>query len=260
MECVRGVPITVYKQQQTPKLPELLEKFCRACSAIDYANELRIIHCDLKPQHILIDGDGQLHVIDFGLARLLDPSLPRDVRRFFEGTPAYMSPEQVTDKFGKIGPGADVYALGIILFELLAGRRPYEVPSWPPDAIQNAILDAAPTKLGELDRRFRGKLEDIVSKAIQREPKERYTSVNALEVALRRYLHETGDPISSRPDETVIPSAGSKLFDAFLSYNSEDRLTVREMAERLRAWDCDCTWRNGSRPPAESSARSWPKC
>ena len=197
MEYVRGDPITVYQKERTLELPELLEKFCQACGAIDHANTLRVIHCDLKPQHIVINTEGFPRVLDFGIARLFDPSLPREAQLMVAGTPATMSPEQVTDELGRIGPWTDVYALGIILYELLAGRRPYEVPVGPLEAILRAIVNAEPTPLGELDSDYRGKLEDIVSKAIRKDPQERYQSVNALEGALRGYL----DGITKRREQ-----------------------------------------------------------
>ena len=128
MEYLHGEPITVYRKEHNPGLRELLDKFCRACDAIHYANTLRVIHCDLKPQHILIDAEGFPRVLDFGLAKLFDPSIRREAPAALAGTPAYMSPEQAAGEIDEIGPWTDVYALGIILFELLAGRRPYEVP------------------------------------------------------------------------------------------------------------------------------------
>ena len=152
MEYVHGVPISVYKTEQTPDLPELLEKFCQACDAIDDANTLQVIHCDLKPLHILIDSNGLPRVLDFGLARLLDPSVPREARPLLAGTPAYMSPEQVTDEFGEIGPWTDVYALGIILFELLAGRRPYDVPRGPLAAISKCNPRSDASQARRLER------------------------------------------------------------------------------------------------------------
>jgi tetratricopeptide (TPR) repeat protein len=188
MEYVRGARITVYQKEEAPELPELLNKFLQACAAVRYAHSLGIFHCDLKPEHILIDANGFPRVLDFGLARLLDPSLEREEQLFVAGSPPYMSPEQVNDEFGEIGPGTDVYALGIILFELLAGQRPYEVPAGIGEATRSAICGAKPARLAELNSSYQGDLEDIVACALQKNPRDRYKSVKDLEDALRSYL------------------------------------------------------------------------
>jgi serine/threonine protein kinase/Tfp pilus assembly protein PilF len=208
MEYVPGVPITIYKKEKAPELPTLLDKFLQACAAIRHAHDRGIIHCDLKPDHIQIDADGFPRVLDFGLARLLDRCTPFVVA----GTLAYMSPEQLSDEFGEIGPRTDVYALGIILYELLAGRRPYEIPTESLVASRSAILEAKPTRLGEQDGKYRGELGDIVDKAIQRNPEERYQSVAAFEDAIRRYLKP------HKPNNLRLPSIDAlfKGREAFL--------------------------------------------
>jgi serine/threonine protein kinase len=189
MEFVRGDPITKYQREREMDVPETVDLFLRVCDAIIHAHELRVIHRDLKPQHILIDKNGFSHILDFGLSRLFDPSLPLAARELFAGTPDYMSPEQVDDSIDLgVGFWSDVYALGMILFELVSGRRPYEVPLWPREAIRRAIIETKPAKLGSLNGYNSGELERIIFKAIQKNPVDRYRSVALLKDDLRRYL------------------------------------------------------------------------
>jgi non-specific serine/threonine protein kinase/serine/threonine-protein kinase len=190
MEYVRGTPITTYHQEQCLPLRELLELFLQVCAAVHYVHEMRVIHRDLKPEHILVDGRGIARVLDFGLAQLFDPSLPRRTREFLSGTPAYMSPEQVSDEHGEVGPWSDVYALGLILYEALAGRRPYEVWGGSPEEIRKVILETEPARLGTVNGGYCGELEEIVARAIANHPHKRYQSAAVFADALRRYLKE----------------------------------------------------------------------
>jgi serine/threonine protein kinase len=186
MKYVYGDPITIYQRDRSLELTETLELFLKACDAVENAHSSHVVHCDLKPQHILIDTAGQPHVLDFGLARLFDPSIPDAARDLFAGTPAYTSPEQA---FGlDVGFWSDVYTLGIILYELLTGRRPYEVPEGPPEAIRRAIREREPLKLGRLNSHDDAELERIVVKATQMDRSDRYQSVAALRYQLSRYL------------------------------------------------------------------------
>jgi hypothetical protein len=186
MEKVNGTPITEYARERSLALPDLLDLFLRVCEVIGSAHDMGVIHCDLKPEHILIDKDGAPHVLDFGLARLYDPSIPPRLTNLLAGTPAYMSPEQATDEAGGIGPWTDVYALGVILYELLAGRRPYDVASMTPEGIRRAILDANPEGLGRLNGRCRGELEAVVARAIEKEPERRFRDLSAFIARISR--------------------------------------------------------------------------
>ena len=196
MQLVRGgTPLTRYATAYGLSLRERLELFLRVCEAVQYAHSQGVIHRDLKPANILVDTKGHPVVIDFGLARACDLMTPPDKRTHLSGTPAYMSPEQVSDAFGCVGPASDVYALGVMLYELLAERRPYETTgSASTTAIRQTIVDVLPSPLGLEHAACGGALETIIEKALEKRPADRYPSVAALQVALRRYLKTTQLP------------------------------------------------------------------
>jgi serine/threonine-protein kinase len=149
MELVHeGLPLTTYTRDYALAWPERLAVFLRVCRAVEYAHEHRIVHRDLKPANIVVDSEGRPVVIDFGLACAYDALLP-GAHLVAAGTPAYMSPEQVSETFGPISAKSDVYALGLILYELLTGELPYVLPhggsveAWCGDAGRRAAVPAA---------------------------------------------------------------------------------------------------------------------
>jgi serine/threonine protein kinase/TolB-like protein/Flp pilus assembly protein TadD len=163
--------------------------------AVQYAHGQGILHRDLKPGNILLDGRGEPLVSDFGLAKWLDTSshLTRTLTIF--GTPGYIAPEQVNGSAGKLGPASDVYSLGAILFDLLTGRPPF-LGEHALKVIQQASEKPAPklrTSVPSLDR----DLETICAKCLEREPTARYRSVGAIAEDLERWLE--GQPIAARP-------------------------------------------------------------
>lgn len=196
MQLVRGgVPLTTYVTHHGLALQERLTLFLRVCEAIEYAHTLGIIHRDLKPANLLVDAEGWPFVVDFGLAQISAPERRLTGPTQVSGTPAYLSPEQVSAGLGPIGPGSDVYALGVILYELLAAHRPYEVPPYASvTTLCHAIVDAAPIPLGQRQPAYRGVLETIVAMALAKRPEDRYPSVAALHSALAHYLHATHPP------------------------------------------------------------------
>src|SRR5262249_15954051 len=146
--------------------------------AVHHAHQRSLIHRDLKPSNILVDVTGQPKVLDFGVARVTD----RDAQSTLHtnagqivGTLAYMSPEQVLGDPLEIATRTDVYSLGVILFELLAGRLPYTVSKNLPEAIQ-AIREEDPLRLSSIDRVYRGDVETITAKALEKDKARRYTS------------------------------------------------------------------------------------
>ena len=206
MQLVRGgTPLTTYAAECRLSVRERVELFLTVCEAIHYAHTRGVVHRDLKPANILVDAGGHLFVIDFGLAQLCHAARLGNVHTAFSGTPAYMSPEQVSEVFGPVGPTSDVYALGAILYELLAGQRPYDVSLYTSAAmIRQAIVQAVPTPLGQRKAACSGVLETIVATALAKQPGERYPSVAALHTALRRYL-ETTAPVPPRGTAAVGP-------------------------------------------------------
>jgi len=200
MELVDGVPLHTFMQQQNPSVRKRLELFRKVCQAVHYAHEKGVIHLDLKPSNILVTADGEPKILDFGLARMIggDVALTVTVTQatLVEGTPQYMSPEQAHGERRELDPRSDVYALGVMLYELLTGRPPYRITSLTPATLQ-LICQSTPSKPSRFDRSLRGDLETIVLKALAKEPERRYDSAASLAEDLRRF--QAVEPILARP-------------------------------------------------------------
>ena len=160
-----------------------------------------MIHRDLKPANIFVDRGGQPKVLDFGVSRAINAdmhtvTLQTDAGQLI-GTIPYMSPEQVQGDPDAIDARSDVYSLGIVLYELLAQRLPYELRDRAiPDAIR-VIQEEDPSRLSSIDRSFRGDIETIVAKALEKEKQRRYQSAAELAADLRRHLCD--EPVRARP-------------------------------------------------------------
>ena len=227
-----GLPITEYCDQHKLSIDERLKIFRTVCSAVHYAHQRLVVHRDIKPANILITAEGVPKLLDFGIAKILDPALlPENATATAAGllmmTPEYASPEQLRGE--AITTATDVYLLGLVLYQLLAGRRAYRFASRMPHEITRAILEAEPEKPStavrradeagdknnekvaptpevlsglrgdspeKLQRRLAGDLDNIVMKAIRKEPSERYGSVEQLSDDLRRHLE--GLPVLAR--------------------------------------------------------------
>ncbi|RMH55974.1 MAG: serine/threonine protein kinase [Bacteroidetes bacterium] len=217
MEYVEGEPIITYARSLP--LRARLELFLTVCEAVRHAHQNLIVHRDLKPSNILITADGQVKLLDFGIAKLLeDDSVTEAVHTrtaLRAMTPEYAAPEQVRGE--PITTATDLYALGVLLYELLTGRRPYEVsgrtpgeverivcetaPPKPSTAVTRAVPERTPTEAARLRKRLRGDLDTLVLMALRKEPERRYGSVGALIADVRRYLD--GHPIAARGDSAA---------------------------------------------------------
>src|SRR5262249_44970144 len=184
MELIRGLSLDRYVRNHSLDVPARLGLFAKVCDAVTHAHEQGVIHRDLKPGNILVDETGQPKVLDFGVARATDADLQTTTGRTeigqLIGTLSYMSPEQVTADPAALDPRSDVYALGVLLFELLADRLPYRVEHLPLPEVVRVILEQEPSRLGSINRRFRGDVETIVAKALEKDKARRYASAGEL--------------------------------------------------------------------------------
>lgn len=205
MERIEGVPITRYAARHALTIRDRVALLLQVCEAVTYAHGRLIAHCDLKPTNMLVTSDGRVRLLDFGIARLLDPleegSEIQTRTALFALTPEYAAPEQLRGE--PVGTAADLYTLGAVLYELLCGHRPFDLKSRAlPEVLQ--LLDREPVPISQLPgldrglrRQLEGDLETIIAKAMNKEPARRYASIEAFAADLRRYLE--GRPVLARP-------------------------------------------------------------
>ncbi len=201
MEFIRGLPLNEHARLRLLTLPARLELLARVCDAVQHAHEQGVIHRDLKPANVMVDESGQPKVLDFGVAHaagagLLGSSAHTRTGQLI-GTLGYMSPEQVAADPRAIDARSDVYALGVITYELLADRLPYRLDGLPIAEVVRVIREVEPSLLGSVNTQFRGAIETIVAKALEKEQPRRYQSARALAEDLRRYL--AGERVRARP-------------------------------------------------------------
>jgi WD40 repeat protein len=206
MELIRGHSPRDYAESHHLNTSQRLEIMVKICNAVHHAHQRGLIHRDLKPGNILVDDTGQPKVLDFGVARATDSdtraTLQTDIGQLV-GTLAYMSPEQALADPLDIDTRSDVYSLGVILYELLTGRLPYTISKKLHEAI-HAIREEDPARLSAVNRIYRGDIETIVGKALEKDRTRRYASAAGMAADIQRYLKD--EPIAARP-----PSATYQL-------------------------------------------------
>jgi tetratricopeptide (TPR) repeat protein/predicted Ser/Thr protein kinase len=198
MEFIRGEPLAAYAESHQLDSRQRLEIMAKICESVHHAHQRGIIHRDLKPGNIIVEESGQPKILDFGVARVTDsdayPTRQTDAGRLV-GTLAYMSPEQVLAEPAELDIRSDVYALGVILFELLARRLPYQLTPQLHDAAR-IIREEEPAQLGSIDRAYRGDIETIAARALEKDKVRRYSSAADLGADIQRYLND--EPIIAR--------------------------------------------------------------
>ena len=201
MELVTGEPLLAHSARAGLDRRARLALVAELCDAVQHAHERGVVHRDLKPDNVLVDASGRAKVLDFGVARVRADDVPLSTIHTAQGeivgTLTHMAPEQLTGNPDAVGPAADVYALGVIAFELLSGRLPHEVAGLSLTQAARRITEVDPPRLGTLDHGLRGDLETIVAKALEPDPARRYVSPAALASDLRRFL--ASEPIAARP-------------------------------------------------------------
>ncbi|MEM6326132.1 MAG: serine/threonine-protein kinase [Bacteroidota bacterium] len=211
MELVRGEPLTSHADSARLGVRERVGLLAEVCDAVAYAHQRLVVHRDLKPSNVLVTDAGRPKLLDFGVAKLLgdEPDAALTVPGWM--TPAYAAPEQIQG--GEITTATDVYALGVLAYELLAGRRPYETAGLTPVEAERVIANTAPprasdaaTEAGhpERARALRGDLDTLLATALAKEPARRYDSAAAFAADLRRHLG--GLPVEARQ-----PTVGYRL-------------------------------------------------
>ncbi|MFO0830600.1 MAG: serine/threonine-protein kinase [Phycisphaerales bacterium] len=200
MEMVAGQSLTTYARSRELSVRDRLSLLARVADAVDHAHKRGVIHRDLKPGNIVVTDSGQPKVLDFGVARLTAQDSAATIQTSagqIVGTLGYMSPEQVEADPRKIDARSDVYALGVLLFELLAGKPPVEVVGLSVAQAVTKIREQEPALLGRLDATLRGDVEAIVAKAVEKDQARRYQSAGELAADIRRYLSD--EPVLAHP-------------------------------------------------------------
>ena len=200
MEYVEGEPITRHCERASLGLRQRIELFLQVLEAVEHAHAHLIVHRDLKPENILVGGDGVPKLLDFGIAKLLEPEARGLTRTGWSPmTPEYASPEQARGE--SVGTASDVYSLGVLLFQLLTGERPYVIATLSPAEIERIVCQVEPPRPSALAHAHGGAnidrdLDHIVLKALSKEVGGRYRSCQQFADDLRRYLE--GRPVRAR--------------------------------------------------------------
>ena len=200
MDYVRGQPLDVYMASRERSIDETLRLFGKICDAVNSAHLRGVIHRDLKPGNIVVDADGEPHVLDFGLAKVVVSETEASAMTLtgqFVGSLGWASPEQAEGVPSKIDVRTDVYSLGVILYQMLTSKFPYEVVGNLRDVLDR-IMRSEPTRPGAIREQVNDELDTIVLKCLQKERERRYQTAGELARDIERYL--AGEPIEAKRD------------------------------------------------------------
>lgn len=221
MEYVDGIPIHHWCRDHAATLKERITLLSKVCTAVAYAHRNLVVHRDIKPQNILVTKDGEPKLLDFGISKILDPARQELTMTALDSrpmTPQYTSPEQVRGEF--LTTASDVYSLGVVIYELLSGHKPYHIKTQDIGSLANAICNSRPLAPSQVvrqkDERTRltlpystrklaaelsGDLDNIILKAMRKEAERRYSSASELQQDLENYRQ--GYPILARKDSLL---------------------------------------------------------
>lgn len=204
LEYIEGLPLSDFVSKQRLGVRDRLALLARICDAVHHAHQKGVIHRDLKPGNILVDSAGQPKILDFGVARMTDSdinvtTMQTDVGQLV-GTVPYMSPEQIAGNSDELDTRSDVYALGVICYQLLTGRLPHDLTRKVITEAARIIREDDPTPLSAINRSLRGDIETIIAKTLEKDRSRRYQSASELAADIRRFLND--EPIVARPAST----------------------------------------------------------
>ena len=195
MDYIEGRPLSDLVAEGEITTRRALDVTHEVAEALDYAHRRGVIHRDIKPSNIMIDPDGGVHIMDFGLAKQLDSDTKFTRTGTTVGTPAYMPPEQASGESLRVGPRADIYALGAVLYEMLTGRPPFSGDTMMGTLMQVLNDDPVPPK--KLNPRIHRDVQTVVLKSMEKNPDRRYRTMGALAADIRRFIG--GEAITARP-------------------------------------------------------------
>ncbi len=201
LEFVDGESVLDYVQRNNLGLRPRLKLFLKICDVVRFAHSRLVVHRDIKPGNIMVTADGEVKLLDFGIAKLLDAARDDATHELRPLTPAYAAPEQQRGE--RVSVASDVWSLGVLLCELLSGQRPFQAGDEGNGGLARAVLEQPPRLPSQLiavegSRALRGDLDTIVQRCLAKEPERRYSSVEALAEDLQRFLSLR--PIRARPD------------------------------------------------------------
>ena len=209
LEYVEGQPIDVYAKEHGLPVKDRLHLLLQVCSAVAFAHSRLVVHRDLKPSNILVTADSQVRLLDFGIAKLMEGDSAKETRLTQLAGRAltldYASPEQI--KGEPIGTASDVYSLGVVAYELLSGAKPYKLKRGSAAELEEAIATVEPSKVSEAAtepqarKALKGDLDAILNKALKKAAAERYATIDALALDLKR--HNDGEAVEAVPDSLV---------------------------------------------------------
>jgi Tol biopolymer transport system component len=205
MEFIEGEAITDWCERRSLNVKQRLRLFLEACDGVEFAHRNQVAHRDLKPGNILVTSDGTPKLLDFGIAKMLvaDADSPAATTTSLAMTPEYAAPEQVRGE--PVTKAVDVYALGVILYEILTGVKAQQFPERTPHMIAQVVCQMDPIAPAALQPRLRGDLDTIIRMAMRKEPQRRYGSVADLARDIR--LHLAGYPVAARADTMTYRTA-----------------------------------------------------